>query len=268
MKYDDQFFNLSTEAYTKVELSANCENEEILKKQSQLLKILLKRFQAELKSKKLNNSGILKVKFQNSFSQESDLGYNEIDELVKSNNFDAFASQYCFYLKDVEYNCDESLPAYYEIIWDYKTYFEQLSMQQINITNQSNISNNEFIKAINDFQQLPIKYQIDILKSFVQSVEKGKNSNEHDIAVNTCLKEGHLFDEWKTRSWPTKEVYWDAGPQEYIDIHKTWWRTCMRCGYKDVFNHEPQELIDARKAKYRKSRIKKLESELKKLKNE
>ena len=36
MKYEDQLFNLSSDAYAKVELSNNTENDEILKKQSKL----------------------------------------------------------------------------------------------------------------------------------------------------------------------------------------------------------------------------------------
>ncbi|MBR2828475.1 MAG: hypothetical protein IKE70_04520 [Bacilli bacterium] len=270
MKYEDQVFNLSADAYTRVELSNNTENDEILKKQSKLLKILLKRFQEELKTKGNVSQGILKVKFNNPFWQDSELGYREIEELVKSNNFDSFASQYCFYLGDVEYRCDDWYTAYYEIIWDYKTYFEQLSMQQIDIPEKSNQKGNSFSKAIKDFKQLPINYQISILNSFVQNVEMGKRNNEHDIAVNTCSTEGHMFSKWKHNKWTEyiDTVIDHQHVHNYPIEHENWKRTCSKCGFIEEVEHEPQELIDERKEKNKKARIKRLERELKKLKSE
>ena len=82
MKYEDQVFNLSADAYTRTELSDNTENDEILKKQAKLLKILLKKIQEELKAKGNVNQGILKVKFNSKFWQNSELGYREIEELA------------------------------------------------------------------------------------------------------------------------------------------------------------------------------------------
>lgn len=270
MKYEDQVFNLSSDAYAKVELSNNTENDEILKKQSKLLKILLKRFQEELKTNGKASQGILKVKFNSPFWQESELGYREIEELVKSNNFDSFASQYCFYLGDVEYRCDEWYTSYYEIIWDYKTYFEQLSMQQIDITEQSNQKENSFTKAIKDFKQLPISYQISILNSFVQNVETEKKNNEHDIAVNTCSCEGHIFGKWKHNKWTDyiDTVVDHEHIHNYPIYKENWVRKCSRCGFVEKVECEPQELIDARKEKNKKARIKRLESELRRLKKE
>lgn len=270
MKYEDQVFNLSADAYTSVEQSGNTVNDEIKRKQSKLLKILLKKFQEELKTKGKVCNGILKVKFNSPFWQDSELGYREIEELVKSNNFDSFASQYCFYLGDVEYRCDDWHTAYYEIIWDYKTYFEQLSMQQIDIPEKSNQKGNNFLKAIEDFKQLPINYQISILDSFVQNVEIGKRNNQHDIAVNTCSTEGHIFGKWKHNKWT---VYVDTvidheHINNYPDEKENWERTCSRCGFIEKVECEPQELIDAKKEKNKKARIKRLESELKRLKNE
>lgn len=131
MKYEDQIFNLSAEAYTKTEVNNN-ETEEILKKQSRLLKILLKKFEEEINNKKTISQGILKVEIKAPFYQDAEPGYCEIAELINSNNFDSFASQYCFYLGNVVSGCNEWHGASYEIIWDYKTYFEQssLSMQK------------------------------------------------------------------------------------------------------------------------------------------
>lgn len=188
MKYEEQVFNLSADAYAKIKLSNNTENEDILKKQNKLLKILLKKFQEKLNSKKDIGNGILKVRFKSIFWSDFNDGYSEIDELVKSNNFASFASDYCIYIGEVESRCDEERNAYYEIIWDYKTYYEQLSMQQIDITEKLNQKGNSFANAIKDFKQLPIKYQIIILNSFAENVENAKRNNEQNIAVETLEK--------------------------------------------------------------------------------
>ena len=82
-------------------------------------------------------------------------------------------------------------------------------------------------------------------------------------------QEGHTFGKWRRITWTTKEVYWDSGPQGYVDVeHEVWERTCSRCGFVEKVDYEPQELIDERKEKNKKARIKRLESELKRLKNE
>ena len=133
MKFDEQVFNLSVEAYNMVEASKDNIDVEVKKKQDKLLKILLTKFSEQLKSKKDNGDGILKVKFESRFWSDFNDGYREIDELVKSNNFDSFASEYCMYIGDIEYRCNECYSAYYEIIWDYKTYFEQLRENKNNV---------------------------------------------------------------------------------------------------------------------------------------
>lgn len=130
MKYDEQIFNLSSDAYNMIK-SFNANNDEEIKiKQDKVLKLLMKKFQEQLKSKTNLEEGILKVKFKNKFFSDYNDGYHEIEELVKENNFDSFASEYCMYLGNVEYRCDECNTAYYEVIWDYKTYFEQLNTPQ------------------------------------------------------------------------------------------------------------------------------------------
>jgi hypothetical protein len=141
-------------------------------------------------------------------------------------------------------------------------------MQQIDISSPSSTGNN-FTKAIKDFKQLPINYQIDILNSFAQCVEDSKKKNEHDIAVNTCSTEGHVFSKWKKIKYSTKEEYWDAGPRGYVDVeHVEWKRTCTRCGFEERIDYEPQELIEERLEKNKQAKIKRLEKKLEKLKNE
>ena len=121
MKYNEELFNISE--LLGVNTNEKNINANDINKWNKLLKFLLKRFAEELISEH-DNTGIIKTKFRCPFLQELDDGYDLIDELVNSNKFDSLAREYCFYLGDVEYRCDEWHDAYYEIIWDYKTYFE------------------------------------------------------------------------------------------------------------------------------------------------
>ena len=44
-----------------------------------------------------------------------------------NDEFDSFAREYCMYLGNTETNSDEYNDAFFEIIWDYRTYFEQIN---------------------------------------------------------------------------------------------------------------------------------------------
>lgn len=126
MKYDKKLFELSQEVYSK---SKNTTDKEVKQKQKELLKIFLKRFKQELINNEEND--LLKVRFQCKFWCEPDEGYDLINELVGSeywkdnvNNFDNFFKNYFIYLGDMNRKSDEFNPSYFEIIWDYKSYYE------------------------------------------------------------------------------------------------------------------------------------------------
>ena len=124
MKYNNDILKLSKDAYNTINNSKKKEDERIIRKQNRLLKILLAKFEKSLKNI-TNNNGILRIKFiRYSWSDYND-GYNEIYELIKTNNFDSFFSEYCIYLGDIDIRHDNH-DSYIEIIWDYKNYFEQL----------------------------------------------------------------------------------------------------------------------------------------------
>ena len=123
MKFNDEMFNLSQDYYKNIK---NVETTDLDKRlQNKLLKVLLKRFKNELKEN--SNTGIIKVKFKNPFWQDAEDGYDLIRMLITLDKFDSFASEYCIYLGNVEDRCDHEHTAYYEIIWDYKTYFENMN---------------------------------------------------------------------------------------------------------------------------------------------
>ena len=108
-----------------------------------------------------------------------------------------------------------------------------------------------------------------VINEVFKIVVKYLGIQEQEDKEKIYQQEGHTFGKWKKRTWTTKEVYWDAGPQGYVDVeHEVWERTCSRCGFVEKVDYEPQELIDERKEKNKKARIKRLESELKRLKNE
>ena len=123
MKFNNEMFNLSQDYYKDIQ---NVETTDLDKRlQNKLLKVLLKRFKNELKEN--SNTGIIKVKFKNPFWQDAEDGYDLIRMLITLDKFDSFASEYCIYLGNVEDRCDHEHTAYYEIIWDYKTYFENMN---------------------------------------------------------------------------------------------------------------------------------------------
>ena len=71
------------------------------------------------------------MRFQSKFWCEPDEGYDLINELVGSeywkdnvNNFDNFFKNYFIYLGDMNRRSDEFNASYFEIIWDYKSYYE------------------------------------------------------------------------------------------------------------------------------------------------
>ena len=216
MKFDEQFFNLSVEAYNMVESANNSINEEVKEKQNKLLKLLLTKFREQLNSKK-SDDGILKIKFESRFWSDFNDGYREIEELVKSNNFDSFARDYCMYIGDIEHRCDEWNTAYYEIIWDYKTYFEQLRESK---------EGKETIRAIN------------------YSRKHAKRNAKREL----CKQNGHDWSSWK-EIVGTKTM--TDGPHEPAEICEEvyyqiqvpkWQRKCKNCGCTSTVETKPEEV--------------------------
>ncbi len=85
-----------------------------------------------------------------------------------------------------------------------------------------------------------------------------------------CMRESHVFGKWEHRTWTTYEdaVIDHEHIPNYPVEHEQWERKCTRCGYIEKVDIEPQELIDERKEKNKQKRIKQLETELKRLKEE
>lgn len=269
MKYNDEAFKISAQYYPNIK-ETEVDNKDA-KCQDKLLKILLKRFSEELKKNPNENNGIIKVMFKSPFWKDSEEGYNLIKELVESEKFDTFASQYCFYLGDVETRSDEYCDSYFEIIWDYKSYFESLSMSVIeNEIGETNPNKNQLIFAMKNFKELPLKYQLLVLKSFLEKVRECKKDFSHEEAVKICNSKGHQFSKWEKITYVSYEdVCIDHELIPNYEIKKdVWKRTCKRCGFIETVEQEPQEIIDERKQKSKQAKIKRLEKRLKKLKED
>ena len=127
MKFNNAMFNLSQDYYKDIQNSKTTSLDKRL--QNKLLKVLLKRFKNELKEN--SHTGIIKVKFKSPFWQDPEDGYDLIRMLITIDKFDNFASEYCIYLGNSEDRCDEMHTAYYEIIWDYRTYFENMNTKEL-----------------------------------------------------------------------------------------------------------------------------------------
>ena len=118
-------------------------------------------------------------------------------------------------------------------------------------------------KWITNYESLSPKNKEKVFNEVVDNILKVACEQEEEEKRKICNSEGHVFGKWKIRTWTTKELYWDAGPQGYFNVkHKDWKRKCERCGYIEKAEEEPQELIDERKEKNKKMRIQKLEKTL------
>lgn len=138
---------------------------------------------------------------------------------------------------------------------------------------RNNVKQSEELKKLADifkrYEKLSQSNRKKVINEVFGIIVKYLDIQEQEDKEKICQREGHTFGKWKKRTWTTKEEYWDAGPQGYVDVeHEVWERTCSRCGFVEKIDYEPQELIDERKEKNKKARIKRLESELKRLKNE
>ena len=117
-----------------------------------------------------------------------------------------------------------------------------------------NVKKIEELKKLSDifkkYESLSQNNKKKVIKAVFEIIVKHLGIQEQEDKEKICQREGHTFGKWKKRTWTTKEVYWDAGPQGYVDVeHEVWERTCSRYGFVEKFDYEPQELIDERKEK-------------------
>ena len=282
MKYNEDLFNISSEYYVNTDIEhTDVVDEETLRLEKELLEILLKKFRNILDDKSKNHNGVLKTKFKSMFWSKTDDGYNQIKKLIELGKFDSFANQYCLYLGDVEYREDEYYNSYYEIVWDYRTYFETLSMHEINnglnVKEDKTYNKSSMSNAITSFKQMPLKHQLAVIKSFITKVKKQGEIQKREAIEQECINKGHDYSAWERIDYTTRERNPFLGSRDYIGpkgmeyitvTHTKWKRTCARCGFVETVEKEPRELIKQRKQQMKENRIKELKKELHRLENE
>ena len=128
----------------------------------------------------------------------------------------------------------------------------------------------EFADIFERYESLSQDNRKKVINEVFEIVVKYLGIQEQEDKEKICQQEGHTFSKWKHNKWTEyiDTVIDHQHVQNYPIEHKNWKRTCSRCGLVEAVEHEPQELIDERKEKNRKARIKRLERELKKLENE
>ena len=131
------------------------------------------------------------------------------------------------------------------------------------------------------FQSLSPERQSKVIESIVSSIQHYYEIQEQEQKESICQREDHLFDEWrKVESKYSHHIdskdnsYYDHNgylrsytTHTYEDYDEIYWiRTCKRCGYSEKSLQEPKEVIEKRKEEEKQARIKKLEKELRVLK--
>ncbi len=163
-----------------------------------------------------------------------------------------------------------------ELAFDESEYDKEKSKIIRNFFNtiRLNVEKNDELKNIENvlekFENLSQDNKSKVINEVFEIVIKYLGIQGQENREKVCQQEGHIFGKWKRNQWTTyiDTVIDHQHVQNFPVEHENWERTCSRCGFADVVTHEPQELIDARKEKNKKARIKRLEQELKKLKNE
>lgn len=242
MKYDEQLFDLSGDAYFFTRMDLVDENKELSREQNEVLLILFNKFKEKIISKKDLGNGVVKVRFYSKFYTDPEYGYTKIKELMKNKEFDSFASEYCMYITDEERRCNEYCDSYIEISWDYKTYYEQLKKEYCPSVTYKNL----------------------------KAVERRHNKK---IKQEACAQlNGHEYGPWEKKTWTSVVTEGASGVEgalrdgvNKIEIeHSKWVRRCNNCGKVETSRQKPLELLIAEKDEEIKLLQKKLGTQKKK----
>ncbi len=125
-------------------------------------------------------------------------------------------------------------------------------------------------KLIERFNGLSQANKEKALKSILDVINASIEDQEQENKENACRQEGHIFSDWKYYGWTTyeKTVIDHEVCENYPVKNHKWSRSCTRCGFTESVDQEPKEVTQKREEEVRKKRIRKLENELKRLKNE
>lgn len=245
-------------------------NIENINKQNQLLKILFEEFKKVISQKECMDKEPLKIRFKSRISGNCNNVFKAINEFLKSNSFDFFEKNYHIYLEKTDYSYAESDDAYYDIVWDFKTFFEQQSHDnKVNIDYHSYPELNRERDPINfvssNQNQHEFEYSnINELIEYLRLLIKKKNLQYVRNMVfdpKHCPQGGsHSFGEWELVESPAffKPLpgsivdYWGK-PVYHIDISTNYeCRVCKKCGTGQIIPTEKIPLDSSSPIKRRK----------------
>ena len=228
MKYDEQFFGLSAEAYNKFKPKSEDAKDTLTKSrkayleerdslQKKLLKKLFKRLKKVLDVQDHLANGVLKFAYFNDSSMEDDMeGFQIIDKLARNCDFTDWASEYCLYISNVGTWRGTDNRSFYELSWDYRTYFEGLQKEH--------------------------QEEVDRKKRQVAAAKAAKKREY-------CKMNGHNYGEWKEKRWTSLEEYGPSGIESLFTGHGTtevehvnWTRSCKNCGAHQTRQEKPLEV--------------------------
>lgn len=133
MKFDDKLFEMSKRVTDDFTVSKREDTQEDRLLKNSLMSVLLKRINDILEKENTNLDDLIKIRINSCYWGKPEKGYEEIKELIKRNLLDDFLRDYSMYLGKVRTTSDVLADAFYEIIFDYKTYYENA----INYTNEN-----------------------------------------------------------------------------------------------------------------------------------
>lgn len=84
--------------------------------------------------------------------------------------------------------------------------------------------NYEINEIIDKFNNLPKEYQIKALIDFKNILENYEEKHMHDKILNHCIKNGHVFSDWKTNNYNDQKS-----------------RYCLKCGFKEIVLQNPPQ---------------------------
>lgn len=139
MKFDSELYELTKEI--------SKEKIEYTKEELEFARLILSEFYEKAKEEKPKD-GLITVTFKDRWWSTTDMGYHEIYELVRLKKFNTLFRHYNIYVQDSSSIQDEGHDAYFELIWDYRTYTDSLKNSEM----QEKIERYEKEKKYNEYK--------------------------------------------------------------------------------------------------------------------
>ena len=212
MKYDNELFELS-ELFTHNTTNKK-ENRETSVKKRKLFRLILNEFRKEISL----DEGYCKIRFYDRFWGECDKGYTLVKELMQKDAFDNFSKDYLIYITNSSDSYDESHPSFYELTWDYQTYFEYM----------------RYHKIVGELMDVPENVRKIAIEAIGKTIEEAKE--KVDTNKSLCPKIGHYVENWHKMDGEKGNVPF-------------WYGTCTKCGETQITrkNHNSIKLERTKK---------------------